>query len=281
MNNNASTAAILNVLADCIADAQRRLEQPAATEPNHEPRQKRKYNFQPITRQSKPLKFELFQHPEYGTIQTTVIDGKPYFRANSIAKAAGYVNGYSAVEHLPDRIKIIAPSPNEKDVNRPTIFIPESAVQCLINRRKVHELTKLGMWITNEVVPQITGKRENKPVPSATEPMLPPDGYIDCVSEDYGTVTVAVVNGVVYYKGNDVAKMVGLSGMNGYVTERLMLINKTETGGHSFFIPASSVRDMLERRRLLDAPVAKMFIHWLLDEIPERVQENKNVVSIA
>lgn len=278
MNTNNTTATILNVLAEAIADAQRRLEQPeadsvqtnapAAIENNTEGERK----------------FELFNHPDFGTIQATVIDGKPYFRANAIMKAVGYHPTGQLFNDIPGRVKISAPSVSGSNVGmHSTVFIPESGVKFVVERRKVHELSNFSQWITNEVVPQMLHPDMNMP-DKITQ--YPNESFMRCSHPSYGEVMAILLGDTVYYKASDLAYMVGYYSTKGATANlpgRIDLVAPSDGPcgrNKTAFIPAGGFNKMLENRKMLRAPATRPFIKWILEEIPQDIKAKK-VVSIA
>lgn len=96
---------------------------------------------------------EIFKNEEFGEIRTILIDGKPYFCANDVAKALGYAKPNNAVStHCRATLKQGIPiSRKIQDVN----FISEGDVYRLIIKSKLPSAEKFESWVFDEVLPTI------------------------------------------------------------------------------------------------------------------------------
>ncbi len=96
---------------------------------------------------------EIFKNDEFGEIRTLLIDGKPYFCANDVAKALGYAKPNNAVlTHCRATLKQGIPiSGKIQDVN----FIPEGDIYRLIMKSKLPSAEKFESWVVDEVLPSI------------------------------------------------------------------------------------------------------------------------------
>lgn len=268
--HNEKTMEILNVLADVIGEAQSRMA--AAEQP--------KQTTKPAEKKITPMptgathKFELFSHPEFGTIQTTVIDGKPYFRANSIVASVGYSNNVSNLK-IPNRVKIYAPNVSGKGSSIVT-FIPESGVKYLVERRKVHELGKFQQWITNEVVPTIAAEvNGSKQDETKCVSRYPAEDFRLLKHPVFGELVVIMIGNKLYYRAADVAYMLGYSCVKGAAKDLQGRIDLAVPAKHhrqrQSFIPRAGVEQMLDNRKLLYAPATKALRDYLFDNIPKRM----------
>lgn len=96
---------------------------------------------------------EIFKNDEFGEIRTLLIDGKPYFCANDVAKSLGYAKPNNAVlTHCRATLKQGIPiSGKIQDVN----FIPEGDIYRLIMKSKLPSAGKFESWVVDEVLPSI------------------------------------------------------------------------------------------------------------------------------
>ncbi len=96
---------------------------------------------------------EIFKNEEFGEIRTLLIDGKPYFCANDVAKSLGYAKPNNAVlTHCRATLKRGIPiSGKIQDVN----FIPEGDIYRLIMKSKLPSAEKFESWVVDEVLPTI------------------------------------------------------------------------------------------------------------------------------
>lgn len=96
---------------------------------------------------------EIFKNEEFGEVRTIIINEKPYFCANDVAKALGYVRPNNAIStHCRAALKRGIPISNKiQDVN----FIPEGDVYRLIMKSKLPSAEKFESWVMDEVLPTI------------------------------------------------------------------------------------------------------------------------------
>ena len=98
---------------------------------------------------------KVFNNPEFGSIRTTEVNGKPYFVGKDVAEILGYTNTPKAIrDHIDDEDKL-----TERIVlsgqNREVIFINESGLYSLILSSKLPTAKKFKHWVTAEVLPTI------------------------------------------------------------------------------------------------------------------------------
>lgn len=91
---------------------------------------------------------------EFGQVRTAEIDGKPYFMANDIALALGYLNTNKAVN---DHCKHAVMRRGNDSLGRQQNikFIPEGDVYRLIVKSKLPNAEKFEKWVFDEVIPTI------------------------------------------------------------------------------------------------------------------------------
>ena len=96
---------------------------------------------------------KIFENPEFGSIRTVEVDGKPYFVANDIAAALGYKRTADAVTaHCKGSVKRrYLTGGGEQEVK----VIPEGDVYRLIVRSKLPAAEKFEAWVFDEVLPSI------------------------------------------------------------------------------------------------------------------------------
>lgn len=98
---------------------------------------------------------QIFNNPEFGSIRTVEIGGKPYFVASDVARALGYaVPKTAAAKHVDGEDKLstrIEYSGQGRDV----IVINESGLYSLIFGSKLESAKRFKKWVTSEVLPSI------------------------------------------------------------------------------------------------------------------------------
>lgn len=103
---------------------------------------------------------QIFNNEEFGQIRTVEIDGKPYFVANDVAKALGYVETAKAVRtHCKGVSEVDIPTNGGLQKAK---VIPEGDIYRLIIRSQLPDAEKFESWVFDEVIPSIrkTGKYE-------------------------------------------------------------------------------------------------------------------------
>lgn len=96
---------------------------------------------------------QVFNSKEFGDIRTTEIDGKPYFVANDVAKALGYVETAKAIStHCKGVSEMDIPSKGGVQCMK---IIPEGDIYRLIVRSKLPSAEKFEKWVFDEVIPSI------------------------------------------------------------------------------------------------------------------------------
>lgn len=96
---------------------------------------------------------QIFNNSEFGSIRTTVIDGKPYFCGSDVASALGYKRPNDAISaHCRATVKYSTPiSGKLQEIN----FISEGDVYRLIIRSKLPNAERFEGWVFDEVLPSI------------------------------------------------------------------------------------------------------------------------------
>lgn len=96
---------------------------------------------------------QIFNSKEFGQVRTVEINGKPYFVANDVARALGYVETAKAIRtHCKGVSEMDIPS--KGGVQRMKI-IPEGDIYRLIIRSKLPSAEKFERWVFDEVIPSI------------------------------------------------------------------------------------------------------------------------------
>lgn len=103
--------------------------------------------------------FQIFFSAEFGEIVAVEAeDGKILFKANSVAKALGYIRPADAVTKHCKGVAVL-PTPTENQhgtmVLQPTKFISEADVYRLVMRSKLPSAEKFQDWVVEEVLPSI------------------------------------------------------------------------------------------------------------------------------
>lgn len=98
-------------------------------------------------------KLQIFNSEEFGQVRTVEINGNPYFVANDVARALGYVETAKAIRtHCKGVSEMDIPS--KGGVQRMKI-IPEGDIYRLIIRSKLSSAEKFEKWVFDEVIPSI------------------------------------------------------------------------------------------------------------------------------
>lgn len=99
------------------------------------------------------MEIEIFKNEEFGKIRTALINDKPYFCANDVAKALGYKRTADAVSsHCKGSVKYrYLTNGGEQE----TKFIPEGDVYRLITHSKLPAAEKFESWVFDEVLPTL------------------------------------------------------------------------------------------------------------------------------
>lgn len=96
---------------------------------------------------------EIFNNEEFGQVRTLLINDKPYFLANDIARALGYKRPVDAVSaHCKGSVKHrYLTNGGEQEAK----FISEGDVYRLIMKSKLPSAEKFESWVMEEVLPSI------------------------------------------------------------------------------------------------------------------------------
>ncbi len=98
---------------------------------------------------------QVFTNEKFGSVRTTVIDGKPWFVARDVAVALGYTNPRKAIgDHV---------DPSDKGVTKcdtlggaqKMVVINESGLYSLVLSSKLPAAKQFKRWITCDVIPAI------------------------------------------------------------------------------------------------------------------------------
>lgn len=96
---------------------------------------------------------KIFESPEFGSVRTAEVDGKPYFAGKDIAAALGYVETAKAIrEHCKGVSEIDTPTAGGI---QPMKYISEGDVYRLITHSKLPNAEKFEQWVFDEVLPTI------------------------------------------------------------------------------------------------------------------------------
>lgn len=96
---------------------------------------------------------QIFNNAEFGSVRTLEIDGKPYFVANDVAKALGYVETAKAVRtHCKGVSEMDIPS--NGGIQKMKI-IPEGDIYRLVIKSQLPSAERFESWVFDEVLPSI------------------------------------------------------------------------------------------------------------------------------
>ena len=96
---------------------------------------------------------QVFNNSEFGNIRTVEVGGKPFFVANDVAKALGYLRPADAViQHCKGSVKHrVLTNGGEQEMK----IIPEGDLYRLIVRSTLPSAEKFESWVFDEVIPTI------------------------------------------------------------------------------------------------------------------------------
>lgn len=164
---------------------------------------------------------QIFKNEEFGQVRTLEIDGKPYFVANDVAMALGYVETAKAIRtHCKGVSEMGIPTNGGVQTMK---IIPEGDIYRLIIRSKLPSAEKFESWVFDEVIPSIrqTGGyhipqtyaealrdlaakvEENERLSIENQKMIPKAEFFDAVTDSKDAIPMA-----------DVAKVLGGIGRN-------------------------------------------------------------------
>lgn len=99
---------------------------------------------------------KIFEHEQFGSVRTILIDGQPWFIGKDVAEALGYTNTRKALlDHVDveDKNTVTIRDGNKGNPNQ--TIINESGVYCLIIKSKLETARQFKRWVTSEVLPSI------------------------------------------------------------------------------------------------------------------------------
>ena len=100
---------------------------------------------------------QVFSNPEFGSLTTIMIDNKPWFIGNEVARLLGYENTRDALQKRvdeEDKNTVAIRDGNQRGNPNKTI-INESGLYSLILSSKLPSAKKFKHWVTSEVLPTI------------------------------------------------------------------------------------------------------------------------------
>nr|DAM89303.1 MAG TPA: repressor domain protein [Caudoviricetes sp.] len=113
-------------------------------------------------------KLEIFNHPDFGNIRTTVVNDEPWFAGKDVAEALGYSDPLKAIRvHVDEDDKGVDEMATPGG-NQSVIIINESGVYALVFGSKLPSAKKFKHWVTSEVLPMI---RKTRGYQIPTDPM--------------------------------------------------------------------------------------------------------------
>ncbi len=96
---------------------------------------------------------QIFRNPQFGSVRTAEIGGKPYFVANDIARALGYKRPADAITaHCKGSVnRRYLTDGGEQEMK----IIPEGDIYRLITHSKLPAAERFETWVFDEVIPSI------------------------------------------------------------------------------------------------------------------------------
>lgn len=99
---------------------------------------------------------QVFNHPEFGSIRTTEMNGEPCFIGKDVAEALGYAKARNAISaHVDEEDKKEAPIQGTLGGEQAMTIINESGLYSLVLSSKLPGAKKFKRWVTSEVLPSI------------------------------------------------------------------------------------------------------------------------------
>ena len=99
---------------------------------------------------------QVFQNPEFGSLDILWEDGKPLFRAVPVAEMLGYQKPHDAIQrHCRYSVKHGVPHPQNPSKEIEVIFITEGDLYRLITHSKLPSAQKFESWVFDDVLPSI------------------------------------------------------------------------------------------------------------------------------
>ena len=96
---------------------------------------------------------QIFDNEEFGQVRTIEIDNKPYFVANDVARALGYIETAKAIRtHCRGVSEMDIPTNGGMQTVK---VIPEGDIYRLIVRSKLPSAERFESWVFDEVIPSI------------------------------------------------------------------------------------------------------------------------------
>lgn len=99
------------------------------------------------------IEMQIYKNPDFGSVRTLEIDGRPYFVANDVARALGYKRPADAVTaHCKGSVnRRYLTDGGEQEMK----VIPEGDVYRLIVKSQLPSAERFEMWVFDEVLPSI------------------------------------------------------------------------------------------------------------------------------
>ncbi len=103
---------------------------------------------------------QVYESPEFSKIRAVMLEGKPWFIANDVAKALGYASPKHAVMAHCKRAKLFkgGETPPLKIPPRGVMVIPESDIYRLVSRSTLESAEAFFDWVCETVLPSIREK---------------------------------------------------------------------------------------------------------------------------
>lgn len=99
---------------------------------------------------------KIFEHEQFGSVRTVLIDGQPWFVGKDIANALGYSKSRNAIaQHVDEDDALKQGVIDNLGREQQTTFINESGVYSLIFSSKLESAKQFKRWVTSEVLPSI------------------------------------------------------------------------------------------------------------------------------
>ena len=99
---------------------------------------------------------EIFQNPDFGKIETIIIENNPYFKAVDVCKCLGYAKSNNAIKrHVHRDDALLRGYVDSLGRKQEMTFINESGLYALVLGSKLKTAKVFQRWVTSEVLPAI------------------------------------------------------------------------------------------------------------------------------
>ena len=127
---------------------------------------------------------QIFENPEFGTVRTITVEGKPYFVGKDVAEILGYSNPRKAIiDHVDEDDKSDGVTIRDSiGREQNPVCVNESGLYSLIFSSKMPKARQFKHWVTAEVLPSIRKHGAYITSGKLEEIMNDPDSWIQLLT---------------------------------------------------------------------------------------------------